>query len=97
MFAAPQLVSTSVDIKTEQGANTCADLEALVAEVDASINVRPALRLAVMEVQRYDETLVILANGLISPAFIRLALEPIWPGPIEVYDAGSMFGSAANG
>jgi len=73
-----------------------ANLEAMADAVDSHIQNSPALRLAVMDVQRYDEALVILANGLMSPAFIRLALEPLWHGPIEVYDAGSMFGAAAN-
>jgi len=96
MPAALQLASTSIGLQTESDPKPSASLETLGAEVEAYIKARPALRLAVMDVQQYGETIVILANGLMSPAFIRLALEPMWPGPIEVYDASSMFGSAIN-
>ena len=103
MSAAPQLAPTASNTDFAETQHThkapsvpAANLDALLEEVDAHIKERPALRLAVMDVQLYDATLVILANGLMSPAFIRLALEPLWNGPIEVYDAVSMFGPAVN-
>jgi len=98
MSAAPLLAPKENQTQFESAAMASSGptLEAMSDKVDAHIQSSPALRLAVMDVQRYDEVLVILANGLMSPSFIRLALEPHWKGPIEVYDAGSMFGAAAN-
>ncbi|MEL6744041.1 MAG: hypothetical protein AAFO68_01045 [Pseudomonadota bacterium] len=103
MSAAPRLAPATSNadfVETELAHKapsvTAADLDALLEEVEGHIKERPALRLAVMDVQLYDATLIILANGLMSPAFIRLALEPLWKGPIEVYDAASMFGPAVN-
>ncbi|MEM1039217.1 MAG: hypothetical protein AAGI12_07070 [Pseudomonadota bacterium] len=103
MSAAPQLAPAASNADFSKGhyskraqSGSVVDLDALLEEVEAHIKQRPALRLAVMDVQLYDATLVVLANGLMSPAFIRLALELLWKGPIEVYDAASMFSPAVN-
>lgn len=65
----------------------------LLEEVGLVIERNPALRMAIMDVQAYDETLVLLTNSLVSGPFIKLSLEAHWPGPIEVYDAASLFSS----
>ena len=52
------------------------------------------LRLSIVDVQNYDDTLVVMTGSDVPRVFVRMLLKKVWSGPVEVYCAsGLMAGS----
>ena len=65
--------------------------------VHAAIENEAVLNDAILDVQQMDDTLVVLTAMETPETFLRLTLDKVWNGPIEVYCAtalleGSDFG-----
>ena len=58
--------------------------------VHAAIENQAVLNDAVLDVQQMDDTLVILTAQETPETFVRLALDKVWNGPIEVYCASAL-------
>ena len=58
--------------------------------VHAAIENEAVLSNAVVEVQQYDDTLVVLTAQETPETFLRLTLNKVWTGPIEVYCASGL-------
>ena len=53
--------------------------------VQAVIDSESILHRSVVDIQQYDDTLVIFTANETPISFIRLVLQKVWRGPIEVY------------
>ena len=58
--------------------------------VQAVIDAESMLNHAVVDVQQYDDTLVIFTSHETPTSFVRLLLRKVWTGPIEVYCATAL-------
>lgn len=48
------------------------------------------LRLSIVDVQAYDDTLVVMTSSDVPRVFVRMLLKKVWAGPIEVYCATAL-------
>lgn len=48
------------------------------------------LKLSVLDIQQYDDTLVVMSDDAVPRAFVRQILNKVWQGPVEVYCAASL-------
>ncbi len=62
-----------------------------IDEVQHLIDQEVFLTLAVVDVQVYDQTLVVMTSHSVPRAFVRMLLRKIWNGPVEVYCASALF------
>jgi hypothetical protein len=55
--------------------------------VHAAIDSQTILNDVILDIQQYDDTLVIFTSQDTSHTFIRLILRKVWTGPLEIYCA----------
>jgi hypothetical protein len=58
--------------------------------VQTALENEAVLNDAILDVQQYEDTLVILTAQETPEAFLRLTLDKVWDGPIEVYCATAL-------
>ena len=58
--------------------------------VHAAIENQAVLNDAILDVHQMDDTLVVLTAQETPEAFLRLTLDKVWNGPIEVYCATAL-------
>jgi len=58
--------------------------------VEALIENEVFLSLSIVDVQVYDNTLVVMTEHSVPRTFVRLLLKKVWEGPIEVYCASAL-------
>ena len=49
---------------------------------------------SIVDIDQYDDTLVIYTHGDVPDSFMRLMLQKAWTGPIEVYCTSSLMGGS---
>ncbi len=65
-----------------------------LAKIEELVENEVFLGLSVLDVQTYDDTLVVLTDDHVPRAFVRVILKQAWSGEVEVYCAnGLMMGS----
>lgn len=55
------------------------------------------LRQAVLDIQEYDDTLVLMVAPNVPHIFVRTVVRQIWAGPIEIYCATALMAGAEVG
>ncbi|NKB51847.1 MAG: hypothetical protein GKR97_06425 [Rhizobiaceae bacterium] len=60
-------------------------VETSLDSVQAVIESQSILNASVVDIQQYDDTLVIFTADETPISFIRLLMKKVWNGPIEVY------------
>ena len=62
-----------------------------INEIQNLIDQEVFLSLSVVDIQVYDNTLVVMAGHSVPRAFVRMLLSKVWNGPVEVYCASALF------
>ena len=58
--------------------------------IHTAIENEAILNDAVVDIQQYDDTLVVFTSTETPVSFVRLVLRKVWTGPIEVYCATAL-------
>lgn len=61
-------------------------------EINWFIDSEMFLKMSVVDVQVYDDLLVVMTDHAIPRTFVRLLLKRIWKGPIDVFCATALMG-----
>lgn len=65
-------------------------IDSRLDDVQAVLEKEAFLDSNIMDVQQYDDTLVLLTKREIPLSMVRLLLRKVWTGPIEVYCASAL-------
>lgn len=67
-----------------------AEAQSGLKSVHAALENQAVLNDAILDVQQMDDTLVILTAQETPETFLRMTLDKVWNGPIEVYCASAL-------
>ena len=67
-----------------------AEAQSSLQGVHAALESQAVLNDAIIDVHQMDDTLVILAAQETPETFLRMTLDKVWQGPIEVYCASDL-------
>ncbi|MEM8749135.1 MAG: hypothetical protein AAGF28_02460 [Pseudomonadota bacterium] len=70
--------------------NDCLCAADPLVAIERVVQEEQFLRLSVLDIQLYDDTLVVLVDQQVPRAFLAQILRRSWSGPVEVYCASAL-------